>query len=104
MKDYYMIGALVVGGIFLYGFLRQFKQDIIEDREHRNKPIVDLLVAITELRTAIDGLRTNEQIVQQRLTKHGDEIDETKANLIHVNHELKEHDERIAKLEGGNKK
>ena len=56
------------------------------------KPILNLNTNITELKMSIDAFKETVSKLDDRITKHGEEIDDMKAQL--VNHEA-----RISNLE-----
>ena len=56
------------------------------------KPILNLNTNITELKMSIDAFKETVAKLDDRITKHGEEIDDMKAQL--VNHEA-----RISNLE-----
>ena len=56
------------------------------------KPILDLNINITELKTSIDNFKESVDKLDSRITKHGEEIDKLKETVA-------EHGVRIENLE-----
>lgn len=56
------------------------------------KPILNLNTSITELKVSIDAFKNTVGKLDDRITKHGEEIDDMKAQLV-------DHEARIKNLE-----
>lgn len=56
------------------------------------KPILNLNTSITELKVSIDAFKNTVSKLDDRITKHGEEIDDMKAQLV-------DHEARIKNLE-----
>jgi len=56
------------------------------------KPILNLNTNITELKMSIDAFKETVSKLDDRITKHGEEIDDMKAQLV-------DHEARIKNLE-----
>ena len=52
------------------------------------KPIIKLNNSITKLNDSIDKLNGEGNILRERVTKHGKEIDENREHLINHDHEI----------------
>ena len=84
MDQAQIIGTLVVGATTVIGLIvsinnlvkpiKDFKEGFIES-------ISELKIAIQDLKTCVSGLKEMNNVINKRLEKHGEEIDELKRSV-----------------------
>lgn len=74
--DYYTIlGMVAVAFIALFGFIASAKASIKKNMDDERKPIEDLNINVVRLNANFDYMRERDEIRDQRINKHGTEID-----------------------------
>lgn len=94
--DYYqVVGLVVVALIAIIGFFISIKKSLNDEK----KPIEDLNVNIVRLNTNFENMLANDKIRDDRITKHGEEIDEINEKQRDNEKQLLKHELRIGNLE-----
>lgn len=94
--DYYQIvGLVAIALIAITGFFISIKKSLNDDR----KPIEDLNESIVRLNTNFENMLANDKIRDDRITKHGEEIDEIIEKQRDNEKQLDRHELRIGNLE-----
>lgn len=84
MIDYYTVSGMVLACLIaIVGVYVTVKNNA----EREKKPINDLNINIVRLTVAIESMKENDQIRDQRINKHGEEIDNL--NKVVNLHELR---------------
>lgn len=74
--DYYaIVGMVALALIALFGFLKSFKDSIKREIDDGRKPIDELNINVVKLNSNFDYMRERDEIRDQRINKHGAEID-----------------------------
>lgn len=74
--DYYaIVGMVALALIALFGFLMTFKASIKKEIDDGRKPIDELNINVIRLNSNFDYMRERDEIRDQRINKHGTEID-----------------------------
>lgn len=94
--DYYLIfGMVMVAFIAIVGFFLSIKKNMMDDR----KPLEELNISITRLNTNFENMLQNDKIRDNRINKHGEEIDEV-IEKQRINEKLLDnHELRIGHIE-----
>lgn len=70
--DYYTVAGMVIVALLAFaGSYWSIKKNTVDDR----KPLEDLNISITKLNTHFEHMLENDETRDQRLKKHGEEID-----------------------------
>lgn len=94
--DYYqVVGLVVVALIAIIGFFISIKKSLNDEK----KPIEDLNVNIVRLNTNFEHMLESDKIRDNRINKHGEEIDEIIEKQRENEKQLAKHDWRIGNLE-----
>lgn len=74
--DYYaIVGMVALALVALFGFLITFKASIKKEIDDGRKPIDELNINVIRLNSNFDYMRERDEIRDQRINKHGTEID-----------------------------
>lgn len=74
--DYYaIVGMVALAFVALFGFLVSIKTSIKKSIDEERKPIEDLNMNVVRLNMNFDYMRERDEIRDQRINKHGVEID-----------------------------
>lgn len=74
--DYYaIVGMVALALVALFGFLISFKASIKKEMDDGRRPIDELNINVVRLNSNFDYMRERDEIRDQRINKHGAEID-----------------------------
>lgn len=74
--DYYaIVGMVALAFVALFGFLVSIKTSIKKSIDDERRPIEDLNINVVRLNANFDYMRERDEIRDQRINKHGTEID-----------------------------
>lgn len=74
--DYYaIVGMVALALVALFGFLITFKAPIKKEIDDGRKPIDELNINVIRPNSNFDYMRERDEIRDQRINKHGTEID-----------------------------
>lgn len=90
-----IIGVVIMAVITVGGFVITWRKSIKDDQ----KPLQDLNVNIIELNANFKNMLENDRIRDERITKHGREIEEIKDQQQKNEKVLDRHEIRINNLE-----
>lgn len=90
-----IIGAVILGLVSICGFLLSWRKTIKDDL----KPLQDLNANMIELNANFKNMLENDKIRDERITKHGREIEEVKDQQQKNEKILDRHELRISSLE-----
>lgn len=95
MSYYEIVGLMAIALIALFSFFSSVTKSLKEDR----KPIEDLNKTIIELNTNFKNMIEQNKIRDDRITRHGRQIDKLEDAVKDNNSRLDIHDTRITHLE-----
>lgn len=95
-QEYYLIFGLVFAClIVILGFMSSIKKSVMEEKQ----PIQELNITITRLNANFENMLANDIVRDNRISKHGEEIDRLENKLYDTNHIVANHESRIQSLE-----
>ena len=104
MEYYAIVGMVVICLIALYGFKASMTKSTKEDIQQVQR----LNENIIKLDSKLDNMLERDKIRDNRIGKHGEQIDELRNNqrvaferLANAEKQIDRHENRIAKLENG---
>lgn len=95
MSYYEIVGLMAIALIALFSFFSSVKKTLKEDR----KPIEELNKTIIELNVNFKNMIEQNKIRDDRITRHGRQIDKLEDAVKDNNSRLDIHDTRITHLE-----